>query len=223
MSTAVIPAVGSEPQAETSSRVRLGRFAIPASAEERMRLVQLVLFAIGAVLMPLGIIVVLLGWYGSAHTPYTYNQTSYLISGGLGGLALTFVGGFLYFGAWLAKINSDQRDSSRQMAEALLTVAELVSRMAPAGTAPSYGAPGSVSSTGPIGAPGGIASGGYASTVEPGPTPVFTADLVLAGPAGTTLHRRDCPLIAHREDLVPTDGLAPNLATCRVCHPTVAG
>ena len=47
------------------------------------QLLQVVLFWAGAVLLPLGLVVIVLGWYGVANTPYQYDQLSYLISGGL--------------------------------------------------------------------------------------------------------------------------------------------
>src|SRR5690242_5258054 len=72
---------------------------------------QLVLFIAGAVMLPLGLVVIILGWYGASNTPYQYDQLSYLVSGGLFGLGLTFCGGFLYFGAWLARIAADQKES----------------------------------------------------------------------------------------------------------------
>ena len=71
------------------------------------------LFWAGAVLLPLGLVVIVLGWYGAANTPYQYDQLSYLVSGGLLGLGLTFCGGFLYFGAWLARIAADGRESAQ--------------------------------------------------------------------------------------------------------------
>jgi hypothetical protein len=156
------------------------------------RNVQLILFAAGAVLMPLGIVVIGLGWYGTAHSHYAYDQATYLISGGILGLGLTFLGGFLYFGAWLAKVAADQRDSARQLADTLLLLTDTMSRQhngAPSGT------------------------NDYA-TAELGAMPVFAGD-------GTTVHRRDCPLIAHRDDLRPLTGdeVDPNL--CRVCRPTI--
>lgn len=77
----------------------------------------------GAALLPLGILVIVLGWYGTANTPYEYEQISYLVSGGLLGLGLTFVGGFLFFGAWLAQIAQQNRESSERMTEALLALA----------------------------------------------------------------------------------------------------
>ena len=75
--------------------------------DNHFQLLQMVLFWAGAVLLPLGLVVIVLGWYGAANTPYQYDQLSYLVSGGLLGLGLTFVGGFLYFGAWLARIAAD--------------------------------------------------------------------------------------------------------------------
>lgn len=88
------------------------------------RLLQVVLFVAGAVLLPLGLIVIVLGWYGASHSPYGYDQMSYLVSGGILGLGLTFCGGFLYFGAWLARIAADQKESSKRLADTLLVLAD---------------------------------------------------------------------------------------------------
>jgi hypothetical protein len=166
--------------------------ANPAAArDQRYRTLQLVLFAAGAVLMPLGIVAIMLGWYGVAHTKYQYNQLPYVVSGGLLGLGLVFLGGFLYFGAWLAKVANEQRESARQLADTILVLADLVSRQSGAGA-------GAVEST----------------LVDPGAVPV------LAG-AGSTVHRRDCALIAHRDDLHVLAGRQADLGTCRVCRPTL--
>ncbi len=94
------------------------------------KLLQVVLFWAGAVLLPLGLVVIVLGWYGAANTPYEYDQISYLVSGGLLGLGLTFTGGFLYFGAWLARIADDGRESSKRLADTLLVLADVTSRAA---------------------------------------------------------------------------------------------
>jgi len=149
---------------------------------DRFALLQMVLFWAGAILLPLGLVVIVLGWYGAANTPYQYDQMSYLVSGGLLGLGLTFVGGFLYFGAWLARIAADGRESSKRLADTLALLAEATRPAA------DHGAAG--------------------------------ATLVVAG-SGATLHRRDCSLIAHREDLNPVGGLTAGLTPCRVCRPTV--
>jgi hypothetical protein len=162
------------------------------------RILQVVLFVAGAVLLPLGLVVIILGWYGAAHTPYAYDQLSYLVSGGLLGLGLTFCGGFLYFGAWLARIAADQRESAKRLSDTLLVLADVVSRSAVAtnNAAISHGAPAAVP----------------AAERDAG------AVLVVAG-EGSTVHRADCSLIAHRDDLHPAGGDAPGLTACRLCKP----
>ncbi|WP_034272520.1 DUF1700 domain-containing protein [Haloechinothrix halophila] len=146
------------------------------------RLLQVVLFWAGAILLPLGLVVIALGWYGAANTPYQYDQISYLVSGGLFGLGLTFCGGFLYFGAWLARIADDGRESSRRLADTLLVLADVTARSA--------------------------------ATSEHG-----VEDVAVTVGDGDTLHRRDCALIAHRDDLHPVGEHAANLTPCRVCRP----
>jgi hypothetical protein len=159
--------------------------------EQKYQRLQLVLFAAGAVLMPLGILLICLGWYGTAHAHYDYDQRTYLISGGLLGLGLTFFGGFLYFGAWLARVAADQRESGRQLADTILVLADTLSRQSSASA--------------------GLGAGGPSD---------LGAVAVLAG-SGTTVHRRDCALIAHRDDLRVPDGSETGLTTCRVCRPTL--
>ena len=52
----------------------------------------------GGVLMPLGVLLVIAGWFGAAHTTRLFEEVPYLISGGLLGIVLTTVGAALYFG-----------------------------------------------------------------------------------------------------------------------------
>ena len=59
------------------------------------------LFIAACVLVPLGVGLVLLGWYGAAHTPYQFEQLPYVISGGLLGVALTTVGALTLLCHWL--------------------------------------------------------------------------------------------------------------------------
>jgi hypothetical protein len=160
---------------------RPGTGAAPLK-DNHYQLLQLVLFWAGAILLPLGLVVIVLGWYGAANTPYQYDQLSYLVSGGLLGLGLTFAGGFLYFGAWLARIASDGKESSRRLADTLLVLADVTSR----------------------------ATG--ADDVDVSGIPVTAGD-------GATMHRRDCALIAHRDDLHPVDESNGHLTPCRVCRP----
>ena len=71
---------------------------------------------VGAVLFPAGLIVILLGWDGASHTSRAWEQTSYLISGGLFGLGLVLTGGFIYFGTWLARLLTEQRTTADRLA-----------------------------------------------------------------------------------------------------------
>lgn len=169
-----------------------------AVRDQRYRMMQLVLFTGGAVLMPLGIVAILLGWYGVAHTKYQYNQLPYVVSGGLLGLGLIFLGGFLYFGAWLAKMGNEQRESAQRLADTMLVLADIVARQ------------------------GQLANvrGGRTAAGEPAATTQDATTLVLAG-AGSTVHRRDCPLIAHRDDLHALTGAETDIGACRVCRPAL--
>ncbi len=74
---------------------------------------------VGAALMPMGILVILLGWYGASRTPYVFEQLPYVISGGLLGLALVVAGGLLYFGYLLSRLIVEQRQHSEELLQAL--------------------------------------------------------------------------------------------------------
>ncbi|WKN47976.1 hypothetical protein [Nocardioides sp. Arc9.136] len=191
--TGSIPASGARMGAGTGALPRAGRGGTATGAapmkNNNYQLLQVVLFWAGAILLPLGLVVIVLGWYGAANTPYQYDQLSYLVSGGLLGLGLTFVGGFLYFGAWLARIADDGRESSKRLADTLLVLADVTSRSA------------AVNDHG-----------------------VDTSALPVTAGEGTTIHRRDCALVAHRTDLHPigeaeAQGRVAQLTTCRVCKP----
>lgn len=194
MTQGTIPTTTAQPMPRAAARSQSTGSGVAPLRHDGYRMLQVVLFVAGAVMLPLGLVVIILGWYGAAHTPYTYDQMSYLVSGGMLGLGLTFTGGFLYFGAWLARIASDGRDSSKRLADTLLVLADEVSRNA--GTATRAAA----------------SADGPAAERNPG------AVLVVAGEGGT-VHRRDCPLVAHREDLRPAGPDAAGLAPCRLCKP----
>jgi hypothetical protein len=72
---------------------------------------------LGAViLLIVGIVFVILGWYGAANTNILTEQIPYLISGGLLGVALIIVAGFLGSSASLERENRElRRDLMRAM------------------------------------------------------------------------------------------------------------
>jgi hypothetical protein len=78
------------------------------------------LLTVGSILMPLGLVLVLLGWYGAAHTTRLFEQIPYMISGGLIGVVLVIAGGFCYFGFFLARLLA----TSREMLDSLLRLEE---------------------------------------------------------------------------------------------------
>lgn len=161
---------------------------------DNTRLIHLGLLVAGAVLLPLGLIVIGLGWYGIANTPYEYDQLVYIVSGGCLGLGITFCGGFLYFGGWLARTAADQKESNQRLADVLLILADSVAHASAQGPAT---APEPYSSVPPIRDPGAIR--------------------VTTG-GSTTVHRADCVLLEGRTDLHPA-GAGERLTACRLCLP----
>jgi hypothetical protein len=88
-----------------------------------------VLLTVGGILMPLGIVLILLGWSGVSHTTDVFEQMPYFVSGGLLGLALVFAGGFCYFAYWQTQVvRAVRRDASdiRTMRDSLQRIETLL-------------------------------------------------------------------------------------------------
>lgn len=77
------------------------------------------LMVAAGIVAPLGLVFVLLGWYGAARTPNSFEQIPYLISGGLFGLGLVFLGAFFYFAHWLTELVKESRAGSAALLEAV--------------------------------------------------------------------------------------------------------
>lgn len=82
------------------------------------------LLVLGGIIAPLGLLVVLYGWWGASHTSYPFEQTPYLISGGLLGLGLVFLGSFFYFAHWLTQLVKEHREQSAAILAALERLAD---------------------------------------------------------------------------------------------------
>jgi hypothetical protein len=80
----------------------------------------------GGVLLPLGLLVIVLGWYGASRTGRLFEQIPYLISGGMLGLGLVVAGGFFYFGYWLTRIVKESRAQADRAVEALARIEALL-------------------------------------------------------------------------------------------------
>jgi hypothetical protein len=166
----------------TSPRERTGGYSV-----------EQVLAVVSAVLLPLGILIILLGWYGASHTPYLFEQVPYLISGGILGLGLAVVGGLVYFGSWVARGAAEQRTKTEELAEILR---EIRDEMRSGNNATAAAAPA------PRKAAGKNGSAPFVATAR-----------------GGMLHRPDCAVVAGRTDLRSISSTGDGLAPCALCSP----
>ena len=77
------------------------------------------LLYVGGGLGVVGLVIVLLGWWGAARTINLQEQLPYVISGGLFGLGLVFLGGFAYFAYWITRLVHEQRRQTDALLDAL--------------------------------------------------------------------------------------------------------
>jgi hypothetical protein len=77
---------------------------------------------LATIMLPTGLVAIILGWWGAAHTPFVFEQIPYLISGGLLGIGLMAAGGLLYLGSWLARLAEQQREEGAKFREALMGI-----------------------------------------------------------------------------------------------------
>ena len=136
----------------------------------------------GGVLVPLGFILILLGWQGASHTVNLYEQIPYSISGGMLGLGLIFAGGFCYFAYWLTQLVYATRRDANDTRMILERIEELMTANAAMSTAGA--------------APAAAAKAAPAKEGKP----------YLATATGTMYHRPDCPSVAGRDGLRKVDG-----------------
>ena len=154
-----------------------------------VRLEERILMVLGGIIAPLGLVVVLLGWWGASHTPYVFEQLPYLISGGLLGIGLIFLGAFFYFTHWITQLVKEHRVQSVAMLEALQRLQEEVRRQSD-------------------GQPAAVTVSANGADVE----------MLLATAQGTMAHRPGCAVVAGKPGLrqvTEADGLAP----CKLCEP----
>ena len=143
----------------------------------------------GPVLMPLGALVILLAWYGAANTTRVFLQIPYLISGGLFGLGLMFVGAFVYFARWMNDLLDASRShaaEARAFAERSATALERIEQL--------------------------LAEQGGATTALPTGAFVQTAN-------GKLVHTASCRLATGRDVTPLSEEEAHAGEPCRVCNP----
>jgi hypothetical protein len=81
---------------------------------------------VGGLLLPLGLLLVLLGWWGASHTVFLFEQVPYLMSGGILGLGLVIAGGFVYFAYWLTLLVRESRTGRSELIAVLGRVERLL-------------------------------------------------------------------------------------------------
>ncbi len=110
-----VPTHNGDAPTATPVQGRLQRLASVVDSARRGRTdrnVRKILQVLGGVAIGMGFVCIVLGWYGSSHSPYLYQEIPYLISGGLLGIALIFGGGILIHSAWsLRRIEEDRRNA----------------------------------------------------------------------------------------------------------------
>lgn len=157
-----------------------------------VRLEERLLMVLGGILAPLGVVVVLLGWWGASRTPYVFEQVPYLVSGGLLGLALVFLGAFLYFAHWMTQLVKESRAQSAATLVALERLHDALDRR---------------DATAPAVRSQPATNGRHAGV-----------DVLVATSKGTMAHRADCAVVAGKSGLrrvEASEGLAP----CKLCEP----
>lgn len=179
-------AAGHERQERLEGAIRSVRTRVGLADRARVLLIG------GGVLLPLGLVVIILGWYGASRTPYGVEQTPYLISGGMLGLGMVFVGGAMYVSYWLTQLVSAVRREGAATRQTLERVEAALS------AAPTTAASAATASASPAAEPG--------------------VGRVVATATGTLFHRPDCSVMTGKRarTVKPSD---PKLAPCKVCNP----
>lgn len=166
------------------------------------------LFAAGGALVAAGLVAVVIGWVGASRTVLVAGQIPYLISGGLLGLGLVFLGSFLYFGHWLAVLVRESRERGRADREDMELLAAALRDVH--GSLRALAPPAPAGATIPDGA-----SAPVAGEARPGPLP--EGELVVTT-TGTMAHRPGCRAVAGRPNVRPVAAVE-GLKLCGMCHP----
>jgi hypothetical protein len=152
--------------------------------------------AVGAILLPLGIIIILLAWYGAAHARVVQQQIPYMVSGGFVGLGLMIGGGLMFWAHWLYRIYDQANLHHQELIDA-------INRIAGAGSTNGAGA-----------------AGGSAAVAESS----RRGERLVATGSGTNYHRADCSVVRGRRGVRTVSAAeARDMQPCRICEPVLHG
>ena len=157
----------------------------------------------GWILAAVGVIVIIVGWYGVSGQALVAKQLPYLISGGLGGVALVGIGA--------AMISAERRRQDTGRIERLEEmVAELRSVLVSHPEAPADWPTASDPFGAAAGHPGPSANGAARSSG------------LVALPTGTTFHSPGCQMVRGKDGVEAVSARSieqRGLTACRVCEP----
>jgi hypothetical protein len=105
-----------------AKRLQLLATAVEGTRRRQRTDIRKVMLVVGALAMGLGIVSVVLGWYGASHSTYLFQQIPYVISGGILGASLVAGGGFLFFAAWLVRMMDEGRRQSARLLDVLSSI-----------------------------------------------------------------------------------------------------
>lgn len=201
---------------------RLMRMLERASASSRFNLGERWLFALGGALVVAGFVAIVIGWVGTSRTVLESGQIPYVVSGGLLGLGLVFLGSFLYFGHWVAVLVRESRERGAEDREDLALVRqglEEVNRSLGAVSAALTASWSAVDdSVHHPPAEQAVYSNGTSADHSADIGADVTSPVLLATMTGTMAHRPGCRALIGKPNLrpvSPSDGLKP----CGMCRP----
>ena len=159
---------------------------------------------VGWVLTGVGLLAIFLGWFGISGQALVAKQLPFLISGGIGGIALVAIGAVILG-------TEDLRNDSGRLDRLEKQIAQLHAVLLARADAPDVGLDEQESPRRPNG------------KHERGPHgPDDDSEELVARPGGTTFHRLGCAMVegkteieAITEDVARGEGLKP----CRLCDP----
>lgn len=200
---------------------RLLRLLERASASSRFNFGEKWLFGLGGALVLAGFVVVIIGWAGASRTVLVAGQIPYLISGGMIGLGLIFLGAFLYFGHWVAVLVRESRERGAEDREDMATVRDSLREINRSLAALSAAlAPDSVRAVVPSGPD--LHERHMDERAEAQPVIELRGDdtrpVLLATTTGSMAHRPGCRALAGKPNIRPVsidEGLKP----CGMCRP----
>ena len=169
----------------------------------------------GWVLTGVGLLAIVLGWFGVSGQALVAKQLPYLVSGGILGVALVSLGAFILG-------TEDMRRDSGRLDRLERMVLELHAVLLARADAPERSLLERIDLTAGDGAPGGASAPGGGAPRSAAPD-----DGLVALPEGQTYHRASCAMISGKTQaatVTPGSARRRGLKPCRLCEPApVAG